>query len=258
MLFAFRASSSKLVDANAELVGDGPHVCPHCNEAVTLRKSRVRLNHFAHKPASRCSFGGLESPKHRACKLAIHNALTGHHAVRNSAMERSLTTCRPDVSARIRGVPVAVEVQASKVSISTLVERTSEYRRRGIYVLWLLLWNPYLEGQRYLPPKWEQWLHALYSGRVYYWRQGLSIESYGFEPRRERVSERKWFTKDGRVFKMKKHTRVSKRSVIPLHRGTFDLVKDFAPRKREPGASQEFLLPKSLLFMEKLPPHETP
>jgi len=53
------------------------------------------------------------------------------------------------------------------------MERTIQYAQKGIYVLWLLLWTPKLNAQRYSPKLWEKWIHAAYYGRVYYWIEGL-------------------------------------------------------------------------------------
>jgi competence protein CoiA len=57
-------------------------------------------------------------------------------------LERSFVWGRPDVFAEIKGVPVAIEVQISSLSVDTIMRRTIEYGRSGIYVLWLLLWTP--------------------------------------------------------------------------------------------------------------------
>lgn len=85
------------------------------------------------------------------------------------ALELPLEEVRPDVSATIKGVPVAIEVQISSLSVETIMRRTIDYHRRGIYVLWLLQWTPALDRPRYAPKIWEKWVHAAYYGRVYYW-----------------------------------------------------------------------------------------
>lgn len=42
-------------------------------------------------------------------------------------MELPLVTVRPDVSATIKGTPVAIEVQISALSIETIMKRTIDY-----------------------------------------------------------------------------------------------------------------------------------
>ena len=61
--------------------------------------------------------------------MEIFEALQRHPAVSNAALERPLGTNRPDVSAYINGVPVAIEVQISSLSLDTITCRTIEYAR---------------------------------------------------------------------------------------------------------------------------------
>jgi hypothetical protein len=67
------------------------------------------------------------------------------------AFERSLGTVRPDVSARINGIPVAIEVQLSVLSLETIARRTAEYAKKGVYVFWLTQWTLFLDADRYSP-----------------------------------------------------------------------------------------------------------
>lgn len=169
MLCAKRKANDQSAIAYSELKSNGPFLCPECDKEVVLKIGTVRLNHFAHKSAKSCDYGAGETDAHRRCKKAIYEALLREPNVKKAALERSLTTCRPDVSAYINGVPVAIEVQISTLSMEKIIQRTAEYARKGIYVLWLLQWTPYLDGNRYSPRLWEKWIHAAYFGRVYYW-----------------------------------------------------------------------------------------
>jgi competence protein CoiA len=104
--------------------------------------------------------------------MEIFQALKNDPRVRDVALERPLGTNRPDVSAHINGVPVAIEVQISSLSIETIMQRTIQYAQKGIYVLWLLQWTPKLDAKRYTPRLWEKWIHAAYFGRVYLGEHG--------------------------------------------------------------------------------------
>ena len=131
--------------------------------------------------------------------------------VSDAALERPLGSIRPDVSAYFNGVPVAIEVQISSLSIETIMRRTIEYHRKGIYVLWLLQWTTALDGQRYTPKLWEKWVHATYFGRVYYWKEGLSIFSYTFEPSLKTVPKTTWYSENGKKMTAGGYSRRSKR-----------------------------------------------
>ena len=99
--------------------------------------------------------------------MEIFLALQKEPHVRNVMLERPLGTNRADVSEEINGVPVAIEVQISSFSLETIAQRTVEYARKGIFVLWLLQWTPKLDAKRYTPRLWEKWIHSAYFGRVY-------------------------------------------------------------------------------------------
>lgn len=70
--------------------------------------------------------------------MEIFEALRTAPSVAEAALEKSMGTVRPDVCAMIKGVPVAIEVQMSSLSIETIMTRTIDYHQRGLYVLWLL------------------------------------------------------------------------------------------------------------------------
>lgn len=182
MISADRKSDRESVLARDVSKADGPFLCPECSEPVLVRKSSIRTDHFAHAKSGICNYSSGESDTHRRCKLEIYNALLRHPKATAVFLERSLTTARPDISATINGVRVAIEVQISNLPLETIVRRTQEYARKGVYVLWLLQWTPYLDGLRYNPRLWEKWLHAAYFGRVYYWVEGLTVACYHFEP----------------------------------------------------------------------------
>src|SRR5438105_1048164 len=105
-----------------------------------------------------CEFATGESETHRNCKLEIYLALQKTAGVTNLALERAFGNVRLDVSATIDGVPVGIEVQISSLSPETVQQRTIEYAREGMYVLWLSQWTSKLDRKRYLPTIWEKWL----------------------------------------------------------------------------------------------------
>jgi competence protein CoiA len=164
--------------------------------------------------------------------MEIYEALLRERNVQNVVLERPLGEVKPDISAYINGVPVAIEVQISNLSLDSITERTIWYARKGIYVLWLLQWSPRLDGKRYSPKLWERWIHAAYFGRVYYWTHGLTIASYSFEPALKSVRLRSWYSRDGKKMISGGYTRRLARHRVCTHEGTFNLVRDFGPKER--------------------------
>ncbi len=218
---------------------DRPFFCFCCRAEVTLRRGGARAAHFAHKPPVTCQYGTGESDAHRQCKIELYENLRKHPRVTKCEMERDLKTVRPDLSAYVGGVPVAIEVQLSSLSLEKITYRTAEYARKGIYVLWLPIHNSSLMRESYGPRPWERWLHALYSGRVYYWLRGLSILPIHFRERRVDVRGR-----------MKDYQKISRRLRVPIDGRPVVLTDDFQPIKREAWTSVAYSLPPSLLLID--------
>jgi competence protein CoiA len=251
MLSAKRKSDGQTVLANFESKSNGPFTCAECSEEVILRKGIARTGHFAHKSPITCKYGTGETESHRRCKMAIYEALLRQPGVTKVAMERSLKSVRPDVSAFINGVPVAIEVQISNLSLETIAHRTSEYARKGIYVLWLAQWTPYLDGQRYSPRLWEKWVHAAYFGRVYYWVEGLTIVPYRFDPHFSRVPENYWYSESGKEMRAGGYRRKSKRYRLPIRGKNLNLAGDFIRSDREHWESKIIKIPPAKLYVDR-------
>lgn len=252
MLCAKRKSDGREAFAFSESKANAPFICPECDQEVYLRAGSVRVNHFAHKNPDACSFATGESDEHRRCKMEIYEALVKAPNVAGAALERPLGTNRPDVFAFINGVPVAIEVQLSALSLDTIIRRTEEYARKGIYVLWLPQWTPYLDGVRYSPRLWEKWIHAAYFGRVYYWLGGLSVASYRFESFLKHVPRTRWNAAGGVEITAGGYTHRSKRHRSPIRGEMLNLATDFAPRKRERWKGGSFIIPSANLFMPRV------
>jgi len=249
MLSALRESTKQTALARSESRANGPFLCPECCGEVVLRTGSVRMNHFAHKFPRTCAYAGGESDAHRRCKVEIYEALLEEPSVTKVALERRSGTNRPDISAYINGVPVAIEVQISALSLETIIYRTEEYARKGIYVLWLTQWTPYLESSRYSPRLWEKWLHAAHFGSVYYWTSGLDVASYRFEPHLKRIPKSTWRASNGRRMRTGGYTHQSPRYRIPRFENTLNLVRDFRPKERQAWSSKRLRIPPSKLWM---------
>ena len=241
MLTAQSERSGRKVQAWEARRGDQPFYCFCCRREVTLRRGSTRVAHFAHKPPILCEYGEGESATHRWCKQQIYTRLSESPCVEKCELERDLGTVRPDVSAYIGGVPVAIEVQLSNLSIERLAHRTSEYSRKGIYVLWLPLYTSALNKELYSPRPWELWLHSIYNGRVYYWREGLRIQPVHFREYYVQVSGR---TRD--------YEKLSRRKV-PLEGKSVTLTEEFKPSISRNWSSSKQSSPELKLFVDTQP-----
>jgi competence protein CoiA len=251
MLCAKRKSDGQIVAAYRESKSNAPFFCPECGDEVILKIGTEKVNYFAHRNPLVCRFDANESEDHRQCKFQIYQALLRQPNVEKAAMERPLGTNRPDISAYINGVPVAIEIQISSLSEETIQHRTMEYARKGIYVLWLLLWTPDLTDPRYTPRLWEKWIHAAYFGRVYYWIEDLSIACYRFEPSLKSVPKKSWYSADGKKMTGGGYSRRSKRYRTAIRGETLNLARDFAPKDRDWWQGNGITIPFAKLFMHR-------
>lgn len=167
-------------------------------------------------------------------------------------MHGPLETNRPDVSAYINGVPVAIEVQISSLSLDTITRRTIEYARKGIYVLWLLQWTPELNSPRYTPQIWEKWIHAAYFGCVYFWIEGLTVASYYFDAHFKSVPKKSWYFKDGKKMTGGGYSHRSKRYPTAVAGKILNLATDFAPKQRYWWKGNGLQVPDAKLFIHRL------
>lgn len=248
MLSARRKSDGEIVLAYFQSKSDARFACLQCNEEVILKTGRHRVNHFAHINPIACKFAEGESATHRRCKMEIYEELKNAPGVRDAALELPLDSNRPDVFARIKGFPVAIEVQISSLSLETITQRTIEYARNGIYVLWLLQWTPALDAKRYAPRQWEKWIHAAYFGHVFYWIQGLEVVSYTFEPNFKTIHRKTWYSEGGKKMTGGGYGRRSRRYRTAIRDRILNLATDFVGRDRDWWEGQGIVIPPAKIF----------
>jgi competence protein CoiA len=251
MLCAKQKLTGEIVTAYFANKSQAPFSCPECGDPVILKSGKSRVSYFAHENPLACLYAENEGDDHRRCKIEIFLALQRAPHVRNVMLEHPLGTNRPDVSAEINGVPVAIEVQLSSLSIDTIMQRTIDYHQKGIYVLWLLQWTPKLDVKPYTPRHWEKWIHTAYFGRVYYWLEGLKIVSYHFDPHLKSVPQTSWYSPNGKKITAGGYTRRSKRYRTAIRGKTFNLASDFGPRNRDWWEGNGVKVPDAKLFMQR-------
>ncbi len=226
-----------------------------CNqEAVSNDGSLVNYRFALKKPLPFRTVTG-ETEAHRRCKIEIFKALQNQPGIRKIGLERSLKSVRPDVSAYIDNVPVAIEVQISSLSLETITHRTREYERKGIYVLWLLQWTPELDDHRYAPRLWEKWIHAAYFGSVYYWLEGLTVVRYRFEPNFRSVRQKSWYTHGGKRINGGGYSGRSKRYRTAVRCEKLNLASDFSPKQRDWWEGNGMMVPPAKLYIGKWKAH---
>jgi len=182
--------------------------------------------------------------------MALFKTLSQSEDVDACEMEKDVGGARPDLLVTIGQTRIAIEIQRSNLSLDHIELRTTRYHRKGIFVLWLLLWDEIkftdVAKSRFRPRIWEQWLHALYFGRVYYWRPnpyGLrKVRPVHFADCYRSVEATDWG--GGYIKRLKLLHEVSAGPWT-------DILEGMVPRTREPIRLSRFSLPASHLYMDK-------
>ncbi len=255
MLTSIRKSDSVKVLARDADKRNGPFICPLCGSETFVRKGRIRIPHFAHKPPILCEYGKGESDYHRKCKQGIFDELSKFSDL-YCELEKNLGNVIPDVyieSLRTHN-KYAIEVQISNLTMGRIIERTQEYERLGIYVLWLPVYTDKLKAEKYSPKAWEKWLHAVYYGRIYYWSEGTSVVPIHFSEHRLYVGESTWYSDDGESMSAGGYYKKSRRFRTPEVGQPLDIARSFRPKERSEWKGGNIFVPKCRILIDDLKP----
>jgi len=189
MLAALQESDGVKVLAVDVKKGDGPFTCPGCQGFVTLRKGSIKIHHFAHTSDSSCGYGKGESAEHMSAKLEIYEAIRHEHNVSNAEVEKYFDGSRADIYAEISGIPVAIEIQKSNLSIEDISDRTQRYHSLGVAVVWVgLIDSKFMSSimkhdpRWYSAKSWQKWCHEAFFKRFYFWEFGQTLRPVRFLP----------------------------------------------------------------------------
>jgi len=136
-------------------------ICPHCNKKLIFVDGTFVIKHFRHHKLSDCSFEP-ETKEHIQmkkffCKFFKLNPLIN--------LEVNLGFAIPDIY--IPKEKIAIEVQRSELSYKKFIERTENYTKNGIYVLWVFHEDLVKENVSNTLKK----AHEIYYGRIYVFKE---------------------------------------------------------------------------------------
>ncbi|POZ53216.1 competence protein CoiA family protein [Methylovulum psychrotolerans] len=188
---------------------DGPFYCAVCYSDVILRKCVDKKDHFAHKTPLSPVIPKGESERHELCKKSFCKHLSsifpdGHWETERPIKEnkeKKLSALRPDISGRINGFPVAIEIQASSLTIPEIIKRTASYSKRKIAILWIVPLLEKLQNTPFRPRQYERYFHSIYYGRVYYWWPELegNVIPVHYGSAKRHMEYRLWYDENGDV-----------------------------------------------------------
>ncbi|MDB5856876.1 MAG: competence protein CoiA [Ramlibacter sp.] len=264
--WARKLANDQPAHASAVTRDEGPFYCATCHAEVILRKGAERADHFAHEAPRHGYSGGVEGALHRACKQEIHTALAAENPDGRWEVERTIPArpglgiaeARPDISGRVRGLPVAIEVQASALGIASILQRTRTYAQRLIHVLWIVPLREQLADDGIRPRLHERYFHSLYLGRTYYWWPGLAATvlpvHYGASTHRVPSSE--WYRPGIGHVRVGGYDAAYRAIKTPYCGPRLQISQDFAPRRRGPFIPENECkaVPACDLWLDRLAP----
>ncbi len=156
------------------------YVCPSCKRTLVLKRGRIVIAHFAHKPPTKCAWARGETLAHMTAKNAIRTVLLERGL--QSEVEFEIRDLPGDRRADVmvwspKGIRVAIELQHTTIGLESLEARAFSYARGGIAQIWIpflrgSVWDEYekcddgtIFVERYPARPYERWIHGFHAGR---------------------------------------------------------------------------------------------
>jgi Competence protein CoiA-like family len=243
----------------------GPFHCPCCDKQLVLKKGRVVIHHFAHKPPILCDWARGETLAHLEAKGIVHAALKARGV--RAELEFSVETLPGDRRADVmawspKGQMIAIELQHTSISADAIAERAFAYARAGAAQIWIAFlpasaWKEALDkgdgtwlARRYAPRQFELWIEGL-TGTAGMWMYEPSSRAFWlgkFKPHEIHEEETIWYAPGGIEHYRAARKRVSKKYRDLILRGPFKMDElRIALASRRASAASGMRWPKACL-----------
>lgn len=212
--------------------------CPSCSGVVVLKKGRMVIDHFAHKPPTDCAWAKGETRAHLEAKSFVFEALIERGL--RAEIEKVVDTLHGDRRADVmvwspNGCRVAFELQHTPIELNEIEARSFSYARAGIAQIWI----PFLretvwsdgeanEGgwfvERYSPRPFERWVHGL-NGKNGMWMYDPAEKKFWLADMKAHqmyIEETSWYTEGGEEDSAGGYSRWSKRYRELTLKGPFE------------------------------------
>lgn len=240
---------------------EGPFFCKSCLQEVILKKGRVRIHHFAHKPPVTCQYGHGESAIHYKAKREIFESLKTNINCSYCELEKKVNNVIPDIYTVIKEFHIAIEIQKSKMTVQDMYNRTIEHYKNNLSVLWIIpsmdelkIFND--DGQLVSRVhKWIEWLHALTYGRIYVWSgNGENVMPIHFTGFMRYIPPREFYDSEGECTSVGDYYKRLKdrKSVIQSPQKYINIANDFQISHRDRFDTKNYTLPSCLIWHDSL------
>ena len=112
--------------------------CPECSSDVIFKNGKIKVSHFAHRTLTDCAYGVGESQDHMFMKKHFYLRVRNKYPGLNMTLEdNSFTDRRADISIRGNEKSIVIELQRSPITVEEILQRTLDYNKQGMYVMWI-------------------------------------------------------------------------------------------------------------------------
>lgn len=201
--------TGKRVEAARDLEA-APFGCPRCGSAVVLKRGRVKVAHFAHKPNAVCDWAS-ESISHHLAKRVLADRFRGLGYVVELEEPHAAVNRRVDVAVTMpTGHRIAVEVQDSAISVTEMKRRNHADKRAGFFgTAWVFtskraarLLAARADHEVRIPDE-IRWVHDRYGLGVFVIDENAGLMWHCYFGKIVRPGEyREWYTPDGDLEEM--------------------------------------------------------
>lgn len=150
---------------------NGSFTCPECNGEVLFVNGLKKIKHFRHLVKSNCGWEP-ETERH----IEMKQFCKKFFKLEDDNLEVGLGFARPDLYDEVKRI--AIEVQHSNLTLEKFLERTENYTKNNIAVLWIFDCKLVKENINAMLKK----AHELYFGRIYIYWDGY-IKPIHFSPK---------------------------------------------------------------------------
>ena len=116
------------------------YACPYCGASVILKQGPKRRAHFSHKTSCDYKDHDHESEAHHLSKLVLEEWLS-NQGVRTIKVEYRLAAINriADIYFEYENEKYVLEIQKSMIDASLFHQRTNDYEKLGIRVIWIFI-----------------------------------------------------------------------------------------------------------------------
>jgi len=262
--FARNINTYQIYSAETCTSMDGPFFCTSCLSDVVVRKCTEKRDHFAHIARTSQTGGKAEGELHKKCKTEMCEALAALNPAGKWEVERTIKEhkakgtpeLRPDISGYIDGKLVAIEVQASVLSISKILSKMEAYTKWNINTLWIVPLAEPLGELPFRPRLYERYLHSMYYGRIYYWAidHGIELDTVHLGVAGRNLEYNEW-CEEGDLRTAGGYFKPYKIIKTPIYGARINISNHFGSHLRPefvPDNTRK-IVPKCLLWKDRLP-----